>query len=142
MAELPEWGWKMCAEARTGHLATASPAGEPHVVVVCFVVVGGCIVSPIDEKPKSGRILTRVRNIRSNPRAAFSVDSWDEDWTQLAWVQARGSASVITPPSPLHQAAVDALRWKYPQYRLMALEQAEMIVLAVERWSWWRASAD
>ena len=139
---LPDWALALVREARVGHLATISggvtPA--PHVIPVCFVLLDGAVYIAIDEKPKSGRRLQRLRNIESTGSAALVVDHYDEDWTQLAWVLARGPAAIIGASDPRHAPALVALRDKYPQYRAMALETAELIVLAVERWTCWRAS--
>ncbi|MDQ3548212.1 MAG: TIGR03668 family PPOX class F420-dependent oxidoreductase, partial [Chloroflexota bacterium] len=60
------------------------------------------------------------------------------DWTQLAWVLARGPARIITHADQRHAPALAALRDKYPQYLTMALEAAEMIELCPDRWSVWR----
>jgi PPOX class probable F420-dependent enzyme len=140
--EPPQWARDFLDTARVGHLATASAAAQPHVVAVCFAFVGDQIFTPIDEKPKSGRVLTRVRNIRASPMAALVVDRYDEDWTQLAWVQVRGSARVVRPDDPLHPGAVEALREKYPQYHAMALERCEVIELKIEQWRAWRWTSE
>lgn len=139
---LPEWALELIRSSRVGHLATVgalpgSPA-EPHVVPVCFVLLDDSFWIAIDEKPKSGRRLQRLRNIDATGRASLVVDRYDEDWTRLAWVLARGAARVIQPSNSNHAPAMAALREKYPQYRTMALEDAEMIELRVERWTLWR----
>jgi PPOX class probable F420-dependent enzyme len=107
---------------------------------VCFVLHENVVYSVIDEKPKSGRRLLRLRNIDSTGRAALVVDRYDEDWTRLAWVLVRGPARVIEPSESLHAEALQALRAKYPQYRSMALDDAEIVALAANRWTAWRAS--
>jgi PPOX class probable F420-dependent enzyme len=88
-------------------------------------------VSVLDEKPKrvADEDLGRVRNIRQNPQACLVVDRYDEDWSQLAFVQVHGSARVMSPGDEGHSAAVAALRAKYPQYREMAIEQRPVIVI-------------
>jgi PPOX class probable F420-dependent enzyme len=135
---LDAWARELVASARVGHLATVSAAGEPHVVPVCFVLHDNALYIAIDEKPKSGRRLQRLRDIAATGRAAFVIDHYAEDWTQLAWAQARGPARVYGPQHPLHAPVVAALRDKYPQYRAMALEAAEVIELRPERWVTWR----
>jgi PPOX class probable F420-dependent enzyme len=137
--DLPDWAHDLVRSSRTGHLATASQRGDPHVIPVCYALVDGAIYIAIDEKPKSGRRLQRLRNIDATGRAALVVDHYDEDWAQLAWVLARGPATIIDATDPAHAGALIALRAKYPQYRDMALEAAEMIELRPERWSTWRA---
>jgi PPOX class probable F420-dependent enzyme len=138
VAELAPWALELVTTARVGHLATAGADAEPHVVPVCFVLLGQSLYSVIDEKPKSGRRLLRLRNIAATGRAALVVDRYDEDWARLAYVLARGRARVIGPDDPAHASALAALRAKYPQYRAMALEAAEMVELAPERWTAWR----
>lgn len=137
---LPDWASALVRDARVGHLATTSggDAPQPHVIPVCFVLLNDALYIAIDEKPKSGRRLQRLRNIDATGSAALVVDRYDEDWTQLAWVLARGPADVIDPTDPRHAPALVALREKYAQYRSMALESADMIVVMVERWTWWR----
>lgn len=104
--------------ARVARLATADDLGRPAVVPVCFAVDGERVVTPIDEKPKEGRPrdLRRVRDVEANPRVALVADRYDEDWSRLAWVQVRGTASVVEPGRPAHESAVRALRRKYDQY--------------------------
>jgi len=132
------WARELLETARCGVLVTISPEGRPHAVPVCFAFDGGDIVSPVDEKPKSGRPLARLRNIARNPRVCLLVDRWDENWRALAWVRVDGEASVL-PRGAARPAALAALRAKYPQYRAMALEERPLIVIAVERVTVWRA---
>lgn len=134
MAE--EWAREFVASARVGRLATSSADAEPHVIPVCFVLDGDTIWSVIDEKPKSGRRLKRLRNIEETGQAALAVDHYDEDWNQLAWVLVRGSATIqtITPET------LALLREKYPQYAAMNLANAEVVAVSIDHWSAWRGS--
>ena len=125
--------------ARVGHLGTVDERGRPHVVPVCFVKVGDALYTPIDDKPKRGRELRRVRNLRASPAVCLTVDRWAEDWTQLAWQQARGTASLVDDAAE-RAAAIAALRAKYPQYRAMRLEERPLIRVAVERLVAWEAA--
>jgi PPOX class probable F420-dependent enzyme len=136
MANPPDWARDFLASARVGRLATSSAGADPHVIPVCFALDGDMIYSVIDEKPKSGRRLKRLRNIDETSRAALVVDHYDEDWTHLAWVLVRGQATVV--PATAH--AIALLREKYPQYRSMPLDDAEMVEITIERWSAWRSS--
>lgn len=126
---------------RVARLGTGGEQGQPYVVPVCYVYRDGCIYSPLDEKPKSvdPRRLQRVRNILANPRVAFTVDRYSEDWSRLAYVTVRGAASLIEPKEEKHAGAVAALREKYPQYRPMAIHNQPLIRLRPERWSSWGA---
>ena len=80
---------RFVASARVGRLATSSPDGLPHAIPVCFVLLGDSIYIGLDAKPKSVDVLKlrRVRNITSNPRAAFIVDRYSDDWS-TAWLRA------------------------------------------------------
>jgi PPOX class probable F420-dependent enzyme len=135
----PEWAVDLVREARVGRLATASAAAEPHVIPCVYVLLDNAIYSVVDEKPKSGRRLLRLRNIDATGKAALVVDHYEEDWSNLAFVLIRGPATTIGPDDPRHALALDALRAKYPQYREMALEDSEMVVLEAERWVAWRS---
>lgn len=120
--------------ARRGFLATADGDGRPAAVPVCFALDGETVVTPLDEKPKdvAPRDLRRVRDVRANPHVALVVDRYDEDWTGLAWVQVRGTATLVEPGSGdgSHDAAVAALRAKYDQYADHALEERPLLTVA------------
>src|SRR5215469_12754673 len=81
--------------ARVAHLATADRAARPHVVPVCFALDGASLYITIDEKPKRGARLKRLRNIEENPEVALVADRYDEDWTRLGWVMLRGHAEIL-----------------------------------------------
>lgn len=118
--------------ARVGRLATADAEGRPHVVPVCFAFVDDWLVTPIDEKPQtaSANALRRSRDVEENPRVALVVDRYSEDWTQLGWVQVRGTATHLVPDEPPHPSAVRALRRKYEQYADHALEERPIVRIA------------
>jgi PPOX class probable F420-dependent enzyme len=105
----------------------------PHAVPVAFAVVDGRIFSPIDDKPKSGRELARVKYVRSRGKAAFLVDRWSEDWLQLGWVMVRGNA-VIEESRSVTQSFLD----RYPQYQELSLSPGKRaIALTPTTVSWW-----
>ena len=127
---------------RIGHLATADSSGTPHLVPICFVYDGHAIYSPIDHKPKrrTGYGMKRIRNILENPRVAFLVHHYEEDWQQLSHVCIRGTASVLES-GPEHQRALRLLEDKYVQYRERQLAQGDGLVIKivperVQPWSW------
>ena len=126
------------AAQRVGRLATADAQGHPHVVPVCFVVSDDALYVTIDEKPKraSARPLKRLRNLIENPSAAFVVDRYDEDWTQLAWLMLRGPTEILTDGAE-HDRAQALLRQRYPQYRAMQLADLPVIALRIERITGW-----
>lgn len=114
-------------------MSTVAADGSSHAVPVVFAVVGDEIVSPIDHKPKSGRVMARVRNIERDPRTTLLVDHWDEEWTRLAWVMVRGSAE-LDPRYP--NDILDALNARYPQYEPGERHDA-LIRIRPTRLSWW-----
>jgi PPOX class probable F420-dependent enzyme len=128
---------------RVGHLATADASGAPYLVPVCFTLGEASLYITIDEKPKRrDRPVKRVRNILENPRAAFIVDRWDENWARLGWVMLRGSAEILETGIE-HDAAQELLRGRYPQYRAMNLAELPVIALRVFHVaSWGDLSAD
>ena len=134
----PAWALRLFDEARVAHLATVSTAGRPTVVPVCLARLDDTAYLPIDGKPKTTQRLRRVRDIEADPRVTLLVDRWSEDWSRLAWVQARGTAAVV--PAGDAAAALAALRAKYPQYEEVSLGDT-VIAIAIEAWSWWRFAA-
>ena len=126
-------------QARVGHLATVDEHGQPLNLPFCFAFDGECLYSPIDEKPKAGstRELKRIRNIRANPRVSVVVHRYDdEDWARLAHIIIQGRAAVLTR-GETHRKAVRLLRRKYPQYRVMALDERPVIRIRVARCIRW-----
>ena len=123
---------------RVARMATADARGRPFAVPVCFVYLNGCLYTPVDEKPKSGRRLRRIRNIEVNPQVALVFDRYEDDWERLAWVLIRGRASLVTDRAEKAEA-VAALRRKYEQYRSIALEQLPLIRVNPERAASWGA---
>jgi PPOX class probable F420-dependent enzyme len=123
--------------SRVGHLATADASGAPFLVPACFALVEASLYITIDEKPKrQDRPVKRVRNILENPRAAFVVDRWDEDWTRLGWVMLRGAAEILDSGGE-HDAAQALLRERYPQYRTMQLAELPVIALRLAHVASW-----
>jgi PPOX class probable F420-dependent enzyme len=129
-------------EHRVARLATSGAGLHPLVIPICYVFDGGHIYTPIDEKPKSvaAGSLKRVRNIEANPHVALVIDDYSEDWSKLIYVLISGTAEIILPGEPRfqHARAVGLLREKYPQYRLMAIQERPMIKItpaSFKRWS-------
>ena len=84
------------SDARVARLATVDATGQPHIVPVTFAHNDNTIVIAVDHKPKSTRNLKRLRNIEANPKVTLLVDHYDEDWSQLWWVRADGTAEVVS----------------------------------------------
>ena len=99
---------------RVARLATADANGAPHVVPVCYALVGDNLYVTIDEKPKRAgvRAMKRLRNIDENPNVAVVVDRYDDDWSRLAWVMLRGRAEILDDGDE-HDRAQAALRERY-----------------------------
>jgi len=110
---LPEAVRALLESERRGVLTTLAADGSGHSVPIVFVVIGDELVSPIDHKPKTGRVLARVKNIERDARVTVLIDHWDEDWTRLAWVMVRANA-VIDPDAP--PEVVQSLNARYQQY--------------------------
>ncbi len=130
------------AGERIAHLATASTDLRPHVVPLCFVVIGDAVYSIIDDKPKkTHRGVRRLRNIEANPRVCVIADHYEEDWTKLWFVMLEGEASVVRDSAEYRRARV-AMRSKYPQYLTMELTEAvnPMIRIRIHRVVSWSGS--
>jgi PPOX class probable F420-dependent enzyme len=122
-------------------LATADRVGQPHVVPCTFVLdQQGRIIIGIDNKPKATPNLRRLRNISENPRVSAIVDHYDDDWNQLWWARADGTAA-IEQSGDGHRSHWDQLTSKYQQYRGHVLE-GPIILVAIESWSGWAFSDD
>jgi PPOX class probable F420-dependent enzyme len=129
------------AGARVAHLATAGADGRPHVVPMTFALLGDAtLVSAVDHKPKRTTALRRLANIAANPQVAVLADHYAEDWTQLWWVRADGTARVNGPEEEpdLRGRALTALSERYPPYRDHP-PAGPLVVIDVTRWSGWRA---
>jgi PPOX class probable F420-dependent enzyme len=129
--------------ARVGRLATLTPEGKPHVVPFVFVVVEHASATRlywmVDEKPKRSKELQRLRNIEHQPAVELVVDDYDEDWTRLWWVRARGTARVVVE-APERDAALVLLRAKYPQYESID-DPGLVVAIEVDAISGWESKS-
>ena len=123
---------------RVAHLATADANGVPHVVPVCFAILGDTLYMTIDEKPKrkTDRPLKRLRNIAENPAVAIVADRYGEDWTRLGWIMLHGRAETLLDGAE-HARAQELLRIRYPQLNDMKIEGLEVLAVRLERVSSW-----
>jgi PPOX class probable F420-dependent enzyme len=127
----------MLAEARVARLGLLDEHDLPRVLPVTFVVWEGAVWTAIDRKPKRGPgDPARVRRLRRRPDAALLVDRYDDDWTRLAWVELRGSVTVLAASKA--PDALDALAAKYEQY-VEERPQGPLLRLEPERHTCWRA---
>jgi PPOX class probable F420-dependent enzyme len=125
------------AAARRAHLATTGAEG-PHLVPVCFALVGDVIYSAIDHKPKTGRPLRRLENVRADPRVAVLADHYEDDWKRLWWVRADGRARILGEGDE-SAAALAELTAKYPQYRADP-PNGPVLAVDVVQWNSWSGS--
>ncbi len=131
----------LVAGARVARLATTGADGHPHVVPLTFALLDAAtIVSAVDHKPKRTSALRRLANIAADPRVALLADRYEEDWSQLWWARADGSARVVAPDEEpaLRAHALGALAARYPAY-VDRPPAGPLVVMTVERWSGWRA---
>lgn len=128
----------MVEPARVARLATVSAEGEPHLVPVCFVLVGDTVYSAVDHKPKKTPRLRRIANITATGRACVLVDEYhDADWTRLRWTRLDGRARLVDDPDEADRAR-SALVGKYPQYARTP-PSGPLIALDITRWTGWSA---
>ena len=131
------WHLELLEESRVARLGTIAPDGRPRLVPVCYALVGETVFIAIDEKPKRGGRLARLRDIERDPRVTLLADRYEEDWARLAWVRIEGRATVLERGDE-HPVALEALRARYPQYGSMGLEALPLIVVTPERVVGWR----
>jgi PPOX class probable F420-dependent enzyme len=132
-----DWRRRVAA-ARVARLATVDAEGRPHLVPVCFVLLGDVVYSAVDDKPKRHASLRRVANVEATGRACVLVDDYREDWSALWWVRLDGSGRVVADPGE-RARAVAALCEKYPQYAARP-PTGPVLAVTVERWSAWSAT--
>jgi PPOX class probable F420-dependent enzyme len=134
LADLPpNVRWILETEPR-GVLSTIDPRGRPHSVPIIFAIDGEDMVTPIDRKPKTGRLLGRLRNLARDPTATLLVDRWSDEWTDLAWVMIRGRASLQDAARSARET--EAIIARYPRYR-STIEGSDVIRLSPDGFSWW-----
>lgn len=123
--------------AQRVHLATSGASG-PHLVPICFALAEDVVYSAVDHKPKTGRPLRRLDNIREEPRVSLLADHYEDDWSRLWWVRADGRARIVMDRDE-RAAALAALTAKYPQYRADPPD-GPVLAFAIERWTSWSGS--
>ena len=131
---------RFLARMRVARLATADTSGKPHVIPIVFASDGQRLYTPLDEKPKRVRPnqLKRVRNLLDNDQVAIVVDSYDEDWTRLAWLLVKGTGEFVEH-GEVRRIGVLLLEAKYPQYEDMPLAECPLIIVTPTEVSSWGA---
>jgi PPOX class probable F420-dependent enzyme len=135
LEELPGWAGELIASSRVARLGLLDERDLPRVLPVTFAPFAGAVWSAIDRKPKRRAEPARVRRLRRRPEAAILVDRYDDDWSRLAWVELRGTVTVL--PMSEARGALGALAVKYEQYRVEP-PPGPLLRLAVERATCWR----
>ena len=135
----PERSRERLAAARHALLATADASGAPHLVPIVFALAGDTIYNAVDRKPKRTNELRRIANTRANPRVAVLVEHYSEDWDELWWVRAEGSARVIAAAPSTPSAALELLADRYERYRREP-PPGPLLAIDVSRWRGWAAS--
>jgi PPOX class probable F420-dependent enzyme len=130
---------------RIARLATVDAAGNPSVIPICYVFQEASFYSAIDAKPKRVdlRQLQRIRNIRVNPNVALVIDDYSENWFELAYVLLHGRAEIIESTESVaaeRAAAITALRFKYAQYRSMAIDRNPIIKIVPNKVRFWSSA--
>ncbi|MEV0293666.1 TIGR03668 family PPOX class F420-dependent oxidoreductase [Nocardia sp. NPDC050710] len=125
------------AARRVARLATITPGGLPHIVPIVYTVVGDIVYTGIDAKPKTTTSLQRLANIAANPAVALLADHYSDDWTQLWWVRADGTARIADADEA--RTAERHLAARYSAYATQPLI-GPIIAIDVTRWSGWCAS--
>jgi PPOX class probable F420-dependent enzyme len=127
------------AAARVARLGTADGQGHPHLVPVTFATSfnldGDTVYTAVDQKPKSGRVLKRIRNVTENPRVSLLADHYSDDWDALWWVRADGTATILADQQQM-AGPLALLTSRYPQY-LQAPPPGPVLAIQVEAWSGW-----
>ncbi|WP_200210443.1 TIGR03668 family PPOX class F420-dependent oxidoreductase [Micromonospora coerulea] len=124
--------------ARVARLATVGDDGTPHLVPVCFALLGDVVYHAVDEKPKRHRRLRRLENIQATGNVCLLIDEYDEDWSRLWWVRLDGHGWLVADPAE-EAAARAALADKYPQY-VQRPPAGPVVAMRVTHWSAWSAA--
>jgi PPOX class probable F420-dependent enzyme len=138
VAKLPGWALALVAQERVARLGLTDDDGAPRVLPVTFAVDGGTFVTAVDDKRKrvAGERLARVRWLRARPRAALTIDHYDDDWSSLAWVQALGQVEIVDAGAA--PTSLAALKERYAPYRERP-PSGPILRLHAERLLWWHA---
>ena len=103
---------------------------------MCFTWAGEVIWIAVEGGDESVESILADADRDDGGRACFLVDRWDEDWSKLGWLQARGWATLLRADEEEAEHARDALTSKYTQYGRRARELS-ILRLEVEEWRGW-----
>ena len=135
--ELPEAAVERVLDSwPVARICTQTREGRARPVPIVFARVGDALFSPVDGKPKTGRELARIRDVRADPRVTLLLDHYSADWDELWWLRLDGAARVVQPATPESDPevarALDRLRRKYPQYERTPILAVPPTLLAVD----------
>jgi PPOX class probable F420-dependent enzyme len=141
LSKLPSWAFELLELGRVGRLGFLDRDGAPRVLPVTYALHGDEVWSAVDRKPKraAGEQLARVRYLRRDPRAAFTVDRYSDDWAELAWVQVLGEVRVVEAGDA--GDAIAKLTDKYAPYREQP-PPGPLLALRPSRCIYWQAAKD
>jgi PPOX class probable F420-dependent enzyme len=126
----------MLKTERVARLGLLDDQDRPRVLPVTFALADGVIYSAIDSKPKRSSEPARVRYLRRRPEAALTVDHYEDNWAELAWVQVLVRVELLDQDEP----GLAALTAKYDQYRSEP-PPGPVLKLVPERALHWRADS-
>ncbi len=126
------------AAARVARLATVDADGQPHLVPIVFVVAGDRLYTVVDGKPKRTTALRRLANVAANPKVSVLVDHYADDWRELWWVRADGTARIVPIDSAEGRTALRLLTERYPQYA-ETVPPGPVLAIDIARWVSWTA---
>lgn len=120
-------------------LALTAADRRPEALPIVFARVGRTLFSPIDGKPKASARPARLAHLERQPEVSLVLDHYEDDWDALWWIRLDARASVAEGAHANWDAAVAALRAKYPQYGTTPLFRGEpvLVCLAIARVRWW-----
>ena len=133
---------KLIKSARVAHLATTALNLQPYLTPTVFVLDKNNIFIPLDHKPKtvSLRQLKRVKNIQKNPKVAFLVDNYEEDWKRLWFVMIIGYGTLIEQGDEDGTQEIlkvhDLLIKKYTQYSKLGVGDKYIKIIALRGFYW------
>jgi len=133
----PDTAWRLLDAAPRAVLATAAADGTVDLVPIVFHVARPRVYFAVDDvKPKSSLRLTRLANLARDPRVSVLVDHYDDDWSRLWWVRAKGVAEPCTGTAEA-ATALEGLAARYRAYarRPPVGEVVRIEVSEVRGWS-------
>jgi PPOX class probable F420-dependent enzyme len=127
---------RLASGARVARVGTVDERGRVHLVPIVFALDVDTLYSSTDAGP---RLAKRLRNLQLHPSVTVLIDLYDEDWSRVWWVRARGHGRVVSG-GPEFDRAYMLLREKYPQYA-GAPADGPVMAVDVDEWSGWSYSS-